>query len=120
MQSLELDAYVRNSSRDDVPGNCCAAVEILTNHRKAPTTRRALLSRQGLHVTNSSNSTDIVFAVSEAAADPVHKCAAVARLHGARAKPRSTEQQIARRRNPRDSRQTCRICICKVATGWHC
>lgn len=79
MQSLELDAYIRNSSRDDVPGSCCAAMEILTNHGKATTTRRALLSHQGLHVTNPSVSTDIVFAVSEAAADPVCCCGQASR-----------------------------------------
>lgn len=57
-------------------------MEISINHGKTATTRKALLSHQGLDVTNPSDiSTEMVFAVPEAEAGPVHKCAIAARLH---------------------------------------
>lgn len=58
-------------------------MEILTNHRKTATTRKAPLSHQGLYVTNPSDiRTEMVFAASKAEAFPGHKRAIGARLQG--------------------------------------
>lgn len=59
--------------------------------------------------------------VSEAEAVLEHKSVTMARLHGADTlRAELGLAQIAQCRNQQESRKLCNICLCKVATGWHC